>query len=246
MPSSACHVHSRDLHSFPTRRSSDLRGRARRRIPGPRCPRTGPRSVRSGRSSRRRSRPGGRTAGTRRPPRSARAGGPTASGRSRDRTRSEEHTSELQSPDHLVCRLLLVTCTPEIYTLSLHDALPIFGVGLVGEYPVLDVLGQVLVAFDQVEVAVDDLVQEDVQQEPAALPGQLGLAVPPLQDVREIERDRKSTRLNSSHQIISYAVFCLSRALPRSTLFPYTTLFRSSGSGSSANTRSSMSSDRSS
>src|SRR5258708_7047944 len=75
--------------------------------------------------------------------------------------RSEEHTSELQSPDHLVCRLLLakkknaidepVTCpqlsgagpslisvsafcfffffndtaTTEIYTLSLHDALPI-------------------------------------------------------------------------------------------------------------------------
>src|SRR5207244_10658781 len=26
-------------------------------------------------------------------------------------TRSEEHTSELQSPDHLVCRLLLVTKT---------------------------------------------------------------------------------------------------------------------------------------
>src|SRR5207244_8842012 len=27
----------------------------------------------------------------------------------RDITRSEEHTSELQSPDHLVCRLLLET-----------------------------------------------------------------------------------------------------------------------------------------
>src|SRR5258708_27177938 len=27
--------------------------------------------------------------------------------RSKCRTRSEEHTSELQSPDHLVCRLLL-------------------------------------------------------------------------------------------------------------------------------------------
>src|SRR5947208_1486411 len=40
-------------------------------------------------------------------------------------TRSEEHTSELQSPDHLVCRLLLDTATTEIYTLSLHDALPI-------------------------------------------------------------------------------------------------------------------------
>src|ERR671923_247598 len=57
--------------------------------------------------------------------------------------RSEEHTSELQSPDHLVCRLLLEkkkkniniyiffffffndTATTEIYTLSLHDAHPI-------------------------------------------------------------------------------------------------------------------------
>src|SRR5258708_1071008 len=72
--------------------------------------------------------------------------------------RSEEHTSELQSPDHLVCRLLLEkkkksyplsrtsisavltffffndTATTEIYTLSLHDALPIckgmFGNGI--------------------------------------------------------------------------------------------------------------------
>src|SRR5947208_1691249 len=39
--------------------------------------------------------------------------------------RSEEHTSELQSPDHLVCRLLLDPPAAEIYTLSLHDALPI-------------------------------------------------------------------------------------------------------------------------
>src|SRR5690554_864042 len=62
-----------------------------------------------------------------------------------DIRRSEEHTSELQSRPHLVCRLLLEkktpdrfslvcpvpifvvndTPTPEIYTLSLHDALPI-------------------------------------------------------------------------------------------------------------------------
>src|SRR5258708_5716103 len=41
-------------------------------------------------------------------------------------------------------------------------------------------------------------------------------------------RDRKSTRLNSSHQIISYAVFLMIRRPPRSTLFPYTPLFRSS------------------
>src|SRR5690348_6830997 len=63
------------------------------------------------------------------------------------RRRSEEHTSELQSPVHLVCRLLLekkkhtptalslslfffnATATTEIYTLSLHDALPISGTG---------------------------------------------------------------------------------------------------------------------
>src|SRR5689334_21367643 len=42
-----------------------------------------------------------------------------------ERVRSEEHTSELQSQFHLVCRLLLDSPTPVIYTLSLHDALPI-------------------------------------------------------------------------------------------------------------------------
>src|SRR5690349_14235418 len=39
--------------------------------------------------------------------------------------RSEEHTSELQSRRDLVCRLLLDTLYLAIYTLSLHDALPI-------------------------------------------------------------------------------------------------------------------------
>src|SRR3712207_2065482 len=41
--------------------------------------------------------------------------------------RSEEHTSELQSRQYLVFRLFLFndTATTEIYTLSLHDALPI-------------------------------------------------------------------------------------------------------------------------
>src|SRR5437870_2057577 len=59
----------------------------------------------------------------------------------------------------------------------------------------------------------------------------------------EAQIDRKSTRLNSSHVAISYAVFCLKKKKkyyslpfillllilpqPRSTLFPYTTLFRS-------------------
>src|SRR5689334_14618289 len=42
-----------------------------------------------------------------------------------ERLRSEEHTSELQSQFHLVCRLLLDPPTPYVYPLSLHDALPI-------------------------------------------------------------------------------------------------------------------------
>src|SRR5438132_937590 len=71
--------------------------------------------------------------------------------------------------------------------------------------------------------------------------------------------DRKSTRLNSSHTVISYAVFCLKKKIERftysiscvvvivffffcllwnsqiSTLFPYTTLFRSTASLMSVN-----------
>src|SRR5258708_29032402 len=34
----------------------------------------------------------------------------------------------------------------------------------------------------------------------------------------DYKRDRKSTRLNSSHQIISYAVFCLKKQNPARTL----------------------------
>src|SRR5690606_5767124 len=40
--------------------------------------------------------------------------------------RSEEHTSELQSRENLVCRLLHDRPTPPPCPLSLHDALPIF------------------------------------------------------------------------------------------------------------------------
>src|SRR5438045_2314455 len=39
--------------------------------------------------------------------------------------RSEEHTSELQSLRHLVCRLLLAPYPRPSHPLSLHDALPI-------------------------------------------------------------------------------------------------------------------------
>src|SRR5438477_8003342 len=69
--------------------------------------------------------------------------------------------------------------TTEIYTLSLHDALPISAAG----------------APDTGRGARDQHVQR---------PGDRG--------ARNFgRRDRKSTRLNSSHMSISYAVFCLKK-----------------------------------
>src|SRR5438067_4544035 len=64
------------------------------------------------------------------------------------------------------------TATTEIYTLSLHDALPIWGSG-----------GQ-------------KTRRSAGSRFRLRLPGQ---------------KDRKSTRLNSSHVSISYAVFCLKK-----------------------------------
>src|SRR5690606_41936723 len=89
-----------DLHSFPTRRSSDL--------PRPPSRSITPRSIGSSRSWRpATSRPP--TSTTSRTARWAPSGPasrpPTCS--CRRATRSEEHTSELQSRENLVCRLLL-------------------------------------------------------------------------------------------------------------------------------------------
>src|SRR5258708_14590075 len=64
------------------------------------------------------------------------------------------------------------TATTEIYTLSLHDALPIFHHHVGG-------------------------LAADARER--------------LQFRVRLRQDRKSTRLNSSHQIISYAVFCLKK-----------------------------------
>src|SRR2546428_9641453 len=66
------------------------------------------------------------------------------------------------------------TATTEIYTLSLHDALPI------------SVICK------------------------AAAPSAL-VTFPARRDPQSRARDRKSTRLNSSHDQISYAVFCLKK-----------------------------------
>src|SRR5947209_16822028 len=71
------------------------------------------------------------------------------------------------------------TPTTEIYTLSLHDALPISS-GIAGEQDrCTPVEGGRVMNFEMVVTAVHE--------------------------------DRKSTRLNSSHANISYAVFCLKK-----------------------------------
>src|SRR5256885_12313078 len=75
------------------------------------------------------------------------------------------------------------TATTEIYTLSLHDALPISGGRRIVE-SVRDAL---------------DLDDDDVAVSWRALAAH--------------GKDRKSTRLNSSHLVISYAVFCLIQKL---------------------------------
>src|SRR5690606_41797517 len=104
--------------------------------------------------------------------------------------------------------LFLLTESPpsEIYTLSLHDALPIFpdqGVAF-GAYFGAWLYGGAVLAIAMIWSAVteDQLV--------AAFLGAATILVLYL-----AELDRKSTRLNSSHVKISYAVFCLKKKKSR-------------------------------
>src|SRR5207247_11125088 len=94
------------------------------------------------------------------------------------------------------------------YTLSLHDALPIwprkqFGPGRhfhhAAQVEHHDTVAQIL---DHVEVVRDE---QHGQREPVAQVAQQ------VDDLRLDRQDRKSTRLNSSHEWISYAVFCLKK-----------------------------------
>src|SRR3712207_7674830 len=86
-----------------------------------------------------------------------------------------------------VCFFFNDTATTEIYTLSLHDALPISG----------------------------PLLHRERRRDPVAraVHPQLGRwsVLVGHRPGRRLRRDRKSTRLNSSHANISYAVFCLKK-----------------------------------
>src|SRR3712207_8916360 len=88
------------------------------------------------------------------------------------------------------------TATTEIYTLSLHDALPIWGRGRACHRPGIDarwtLSASELLGRDEPVDADQPLSKRHVGGE-------------------ERGADRKSTRLNSSHANISYAVFCLKK-----------------------------------
>src|SRR3712207_8234107 len=87
------------------------------------------------------------------------------------------------------------TATTEIYTLSLHDALPIFAL----------VLDQYAAPAATAGVALRD------ESAPTPLVADEDLLVQVLVNLVDNALDRKSTRLNSSHANISYAVFCLKK-----------------------------------
>src|SRR3712207_7979305 len=87
------------------------------------------------------------------------------------------------------------TATTEIYTLSLHDALPIY------------YYRKWYRPANQALVIVGDVNVDNVE---AAIRKMFSSLRNP---------DRKSTRLNSSHANISYAVFCLKKQNPRLFLF---------------------------
>src|SRR5690242_20832176 len=82
------------------------------------------------------------------------------------------------------------TATTAIYTLSLHDALPIYD-----DEPAATGWDDV----DEAKADSGELPRERVRR----LDRRLG--------AEDADEDRKSTRLNSSHMSISYAVFCLKK-----------------------------------
>src|SRR2546430_7143667 len=89
------------------------------------------------------------------------------------------------------------TATTEIYTLSLHDALPIC-----------------LPRLLERRARHSGRGERDQGREPGVPAVRVAVQVRPRRHLRARRAavgDRKSTRLNSSHSQISYAVFCLKK-----------------------------------
>src|SRR5437773_2718081 len=142
--------------------------------------------------------------------------------------RSEEHTSELQSHHDLVCRLLLATTkAPHAADSRRLSALP--------PRPPSATLFPYTTLFRSGFERIREVL--DTHREIVDLPG--ARTAPPFKGQVEFEKvnfhyqpdvpvlrdvsfrvDRKSTRLNSSHITISYAVFCLQQQKLRTPPIP--------------------------
>src|SRR3712207_9202854 len=98
------------------------------------------------------------------------------------------------------------TATTEIYTLSLHDALPIYRLVEILHLDAVDA------SADLAHLACFELARAVCLMPVPVLVG-IGHEVDRglLDEVAHRSLDRKSTRLNSSHANISYAVFCLKK-----------------------------------
>src|SRR5437879_799013 len=113
-------------------------------------------------------------------------------------------------------------CPRPSYTtpLSLHDALPIFAKQIDADG------GRVLVIQADssdpgaIVAAVEQTVQEFGRIDILVNNAGVFIAGPIEEATVEQAEDRKSTRLNSSHRCISYAVFCLSPSLLHYPPFP--------------------------
>src|SRR5690606_41288330 len=97
------------------------------------------------------------------------------------------------------------TCTPQIYTLSLHDALPIYHLDYHKTFD--EYLKTKKSFFDHLPASAIAITNGDDKNGKIML--QNTSATKKTFAMKTI--DRKSTRLNSSHVKISYAVFCLKK-----------------------------------
>src|SRR3712207_8965772 len=90
------------------------------------------------------------------------------------------------------------TATTEIYTLSLHDALPIS-------------MGSTAFTRNYTDHSNDTGYQFEFHCDKCGNGHRSAFQASALGVGAKIAKDRKSTRLNSSHANISYAVFCLKK-----------------------------------
>src|SRR6266508_3216318 len=145
-------------------------------------------------------------------------------------SRSEEHTSELQSRGHLVCRLLLEKKKSKNVTYGVAHIKSSFNNTIVS---ISNLEGNVLAgasagnvgfkgsrkstpfSFFFNDTATTEIYTLSLHDALPIFLGHDSIAVysvdPAKGTLTKTEKDRKSTRLNSSHVAISYAVFCLKK-----------------------------------